>query len=75
MKYNFETAHARRGMESFKWDVMDPKAPADAVPLSVAEMELLSPPEIVEELKKTAEVGLWGYTWRGERYAGAVKHW
>lgn len=75
MKYSFEYAHTRKGMQAAKWDAMDPHTPPDIVPFSVADMELLSPPEIIEELKKTAEFGMWGYTWWGERYANAIKHW
>ncbi|MEG1720340.1 MAG: MalY/PatB family protein [Pseudoflavonifractor sp.] len=74
MKYNFETSHSRVGIEATKWDSMGPQGP-DVVPLSVADMELISPPEIVEELKKTADFGMWGYTWWGERYGAAVQHW
>lgn len=75
MKYDFETAHVRVGMEAAKWDAIGPDPAPGVVPLSVADMELLSPPEIIEELKKTAEFGMWGYTWWGKPYADAVKHW
>ena len=74
MNYDFTTAHARYNMEAAKWDSMGIQEPG-IVPLSVADMELLSPPEIIEELKKTAEFGMWGYTSWGERYGGAVCHW
>lgn len=74
MKYQFETAHPRHSIEAMKWDIIGDQE-ADVVPLSVADMELLSPPEIIEELKKTAEFGMWGYTWWGERYSKAVEHW
>ena len=59
MNYDFTTAHARYNMEAAKWDSMGIQEPG-IVPLSVADMELLSPPEIIEELKKTAEFGMWG---------------
>lgn len=75
MKYDFNTAHTRVGMEAAKWDAIGPDPAPGVVPLSVADMELLSPPEIIEELKKTAEFGMWGYTWWGKPYADAVKHW
>ena len=75
MKYDFETAHRRVGMEAAKWEELGPNPAPGVVPLSVADMELLSPPEIIEELKRTAEFGMWGYTQWGERYGGAVKHW
>lgn len=74
MKYDFTTAHARTNMESMKWDEMGDQT-ADIVPLSVADMELLSPPQIIEELTRTAQFGMWGYTWWGERYGNAVQHW
>lgn len=75
MKYNFETAPARVNMEAAKWDAMGPAPAEGVVPLSVADMELLSPPQIIDELRQTAEFGMWGYTHWGERYAAAVKHW
>lgn len=74
MKYNFETAPARVNMEAAKWDAMG-SAAEGIVPLSVADMELLSPPQIIDELRQTADFGMWGYTHWGERYAAAVKHW
>ncbi len=75
MRYGFDVAHVRVGMEAAKWDAIGPDPAPGVVPLSVADMELLSPPEIIEELKKTAEFGMWGYTWWGKPYADAVKHW
>lgn len=75
MNYDFTTAHPRVGMEAAKWDAIGPNPAPGVVPLSVADMELLSPPEIIEELKKTAAFGMWGYTQWGKPYADAVKHW
>ena len=75
MKYNFEISHSRKNMEAAKWDEMDKNVGNDVVPLSVADMELLTAPEIIQELKETAEFGMYGYTWWGDRYAEAVKHW
>lgn len=75
MKYDFTTVHTRVGMEAAKWEELGPSPAPGVVPLSVADMELLSPPEIIEELKKTAEFGMWGYTAWGKPYADAVKHW
>lgn len=74
MKYDFQTSHQRYGIESFKWDAIGEQAP-DIIPFSVADMELLSPPQIINALKETAEFGMWGYTWWGERYGNAVRHW
>lgn len=74
MKYDFQTAYARNNMEAAKWDAMGSQE-AGIVPLSVADMELLSPPEIIDELKKTAEFGMWGYTWWNQPYSSAILHW
>ena len=74
MKYDFETFHLRRGIEAIKWDAIG-EQPDYVVPLSVADMELLSPPQIINALKETAEFGMWGYTWWGEKYGKAVQHW
>lgn len=73
--YNFEVSHPRYDMEAAKWDAMGTRHAPDVIPLSVADMELISPPEIIEALKKTAEFGMWGYTYWGERYGKAVRHW
>lgn len=74
MKYDFETFHLRRGVEAMKWDAIG-NQPDEVVPLSAADMELLSPPQIISALKETAEYGMWGYTWWGEPYGKAVQHW
>lgn len=74
-RYQFDMSHPRWGMEAAKWDAMGAQQDPEVVPLSVADMELISPPEIIEELKKTAEFGMWGYTYWGERYGKAVQHW
>ena len=74
MEYRFDVSHPRTGMEAAKWDAMGVQE-SGIVPLSVADMELLSPPEIIEELKKTAEFGMYGYTWWGEYYGSVVKQW
>lgn len=74
MKYDFSTFHTRHDMEAVKWDELKGCDPS-WVPLSVADMELLSPPEIIEELTKTAQFGMWGYTWWSDRYFNALQKW
>ena len=54
MQYDFTTLIDRTGTGSEKWNLMRqicPQAPAGIVPLSVADMELKNPPEIIEGLK------------------------
>ena len=57
MKHDFETVVSRRNCGSIKWEQMlknNPNAAADVAPLSVADMELKNPPEIIEGLKITS---------------------
>ena len=74
MKYDFETFRLRRGVSALKWDMIGDQ-PDDVVPLSVADMELLSPPQIINAMKETAEYGMYGYSWWDEKYGKAVQHW
>lgn len=62
-------------MEAAKWDMMGPDPAPGIVPLSVADMEFLSPPEIIEALEKAARFGMWGYTSWGDRYFNAIHQW
>ncbi len=77
--YDFETLVDRRGTGSFKWEEMLGKI-ADAgegiVPLSVADMELPSPPEVVEALRDYLSDGVvLGYTGPTKSYFDACVSW
>lgn len=65
----------RINMEAAKWDMLGDKCAPGIVPLSVADMEFLSPPQIIEALEETARFGMWGYTGWGERYYNALYKW
>ena len=76
MNYQFDRpAPPRIGIEAAKWDMLPPGSGPDIVPLSVADMEFLSPPEIVSALEETARFGMWGYTGWGDRYFNALQGW
>ena len=76
MQYHFDTpAPPRIGVESSKWDLMGPEPKPGVVPLSVADMEFLSPPQIITALEDTARSGMWGYTSWGDRYYEALRGW
>lgn len=65
MIYDFETLVSRKNTGSGKWDEMTkehPNLPENVAPLSVADMELKNPPEIVEGLKKYIDTHILGYT-------------
>ena len=74
MKYDFESIPDRSGCGSEKWQNAK-GASVDQVPLSTADMEFPTAPEIVEELKKTAETTILGYTGPTREYVEAVCGW
>lgn len=74
--YDFDTFHSREGYASIKWDLIPKKdQAAGIVPLSVADMEFPTAPEIIEDVMEYAQKGLWGYTWADESYQETVKKW
>lgn len=78
MKYNFETARERKGVGSSKWDEMRDTHgvyPEQVIPLSVADMEFMAAPEIMETLMDTVRYGMWGYSEPSDSYYEAVKRW
>ena len=78
MKYDFETLVNRRNTGSHKWEGMYaqiPDAKDGIVPLSVADMELKNPPEIVEGLKDYLDNIILGYTGETENYYKSVISW
>lgn len=70
-----QPAPARLGMEAEKWDKLGGKYGPEIVPLSVADMEFRSPPQIIAALEEVARFGMWGYTGWGDRYYSALHNW
>lgn len=60
----------RRGVGSLKWDV-----PEGELPMWVADMDFETAPEIIEELKKRVEHGIFGYSVVTEDWYEAYKGW
>jgi cystathionine beta-lyase len=58
-QYDFDKYIERAGTHSVKWD----HYPKDVLPLWVADMDFPSPPEVLTELKKRVEHGIFGYTY------------
>ncbi len=78
MQHDFETVVSRRNCGSLKWELMlqnNPNAAETAVPLSVADMELKNPPEIIEGLKDYLDTHILGYTAPTPAYYDAVCAW
>ena len=58
MSYDFDTVINRHGTGSLKWDRFDP----EVLPLWVADMDFVSAPEILEDLHRRVDHGVYGYT-------------
>lgn len=71
MKYDFLTNPDRRKQGSRKYMVMYNKNPhlsKDIIPLSVADMEFVTPPEIREGLKDFLDEVVLGYSGPNDEY-------
>lgn len=47
----------------------------DAIPMSVADMDLKAPPAVIEALQKRAAHGIYGYEYTAESYFSALQAW
>lgn len=75
-KYDFDQIIDRSNTNSVKTDAVERVfGNKDVIPLWVADMDFLSPPEITEGLKKRVEHGIFGYTEPNERYFTSIINW
>lgn len=78
MKYDFETIIDRSQCGSNKWAEMLQLAPdrePDVLPMSTADMEFMTAPEIREGMKEYIDKTILGYTSATPAYYGAVLSW
>lgn len=76
--YDFETVICREGVGSGKWDEISKTlgyTPEGVIPFSVADMEFMTAPEIVEGLKRFLDTNVLGYAQPTDAYKNAVKSW
>ncbi len=74
--FNFDEIIDRKKTNSFKWDFLkNIYGTDDLIPMWVADMDFKSPPQVIEALKKRAEHGVFGYTFRPESYYKAMINW
>ena len=69
--YNFDELIERRGTSCVKWD----EAPAEVIPMWVADMDFKVAPAIQKAIQKRAEHGVFAYTLVEEDYYEAVISW
>ena len=78
MIYDFETTRRRENMGMGKWEAAKAVlggVPEDLVPFSVADMEFVAAPCIVQALHQAADFGTYGYCGPHDRYNAAVCSW
>ena len=76
MKYNFDEIIDRRGTDCLKYDFgMKRKGRSDLLPMWVADMDFRLPDEILAELHKRVDHGIFGYTDPLDDYFEALNHW
>lgn len=74
MKYDFSSIPDRKNCGSSKWDC-EPNASVDTVPLSVADMEFPTAPEIKNALKNLVDNTVLGYTHATDDFLDSVCSW
>ncbi len=75
-KYNFDVIHDRKNTSSIKYDFgMERKGRDDLLPLWVADMDFKLPDEIIGDIVKRTEHGIFGYTDPDASYKAAVRGW
>ena len=75
--HDFTTLRPRRGIGASKWQPLERAGVADpdVIPFSIADMDLMTAPEIISALREAAEFGVYGYTSMDEAYRSAVAGW
>ena len=76
MKYKFDDIIDRHGTDCLKYDFgMKRKGRTDLLPMWVADMDFRLPDEILSELHKRVDHGIFGYTDPLDDYFDALNHW
>ncbi len=71
MKYDFDTYIERKKTDCFKWDYGIYSKP-EMIPMWVADMDFLSPPEITQALHQRIDHGVFGYTFPPEELVEVI---
>ena len=68
--FNFDEPLNRKGTKSIKWDGIS----GDLLPMWIADMDFMAPPQVIKALKERAEYGVFGYS-AMEFLPGILKKW
>lgn len=76
VQYDFDTVIDRLGTNSLKYDFAHERGkPEGALPLWVADMDFPAPPEVLADIHKAVEHGIFGYSEPKDAYYDAVSAW
>lgn len=78
MKYNFDEIIDRKGYGQAKWEpamLEGHFGSPDLLSYWVADMDFRTVPEVIEAVKKGAEIGIWGYTGFMPKFFDAYLGW
>jgi len=76
MSYNFDVEMDRKNTGSFKWDWCNEIfGTDDIIPMSIADMDIPVPPQVVQAINKRSEHPVFGYTVRTDSYFDSVISW
>jgi cystathionine beta-lyase len=76
MIYDFDTVIPRRGTGSLKYDFAAQRGkPPGLLPLWVADMDFTAPPEVLADLQRAVEHGIFGYSEPDVAYFTALCAW
>jgi len=75
--FSFDTIIERRGTDSIKYDLAAKRGlPEDILPLWVADMDFLSPPQVLEAIEERCRHGIFGYSdIMDDSYFKALSKW
>ena len=76
--FEFDTIFPRRSCGAEKWDMArnsKGELPEGVVPMTVADMEFKSAPQVRDALRELADFGMWGYTAPTQACLDAVCAW
>jgi cystathionine beta-lyase len=75
---NFDEQIDRTQYPTMKWSrafLVEHYGNEEAIPMSVADMDLKAPPSVIEQLQKRAAHGIFGYEFKPESYFIALESW
>jgi cystathionine beta-lyase len=76
MNYNFDVEMDRKNTGSFKWDWCHQIfGTDDLIPMSIADMDIPVPPQVIQAIHKRNEHPVFGYTVRTDSYFKSVINW